>query len=264
MLSEKYAGLTPYQFANNNPVLFDDPMGDRQYQAIQGNSQMIGDWSAVMNGGGGAVAFMAGGGGSDNSSEAKEAEIGITFKGDAAQILWAEILDEINHPNEDRERKAELYILLNSKDAMYLGHLAAALVTEEGVYYISDGGVDPNDPNQGSSNGRGQIADYGPDDIVTDNGRSYELSNRDEAFVWIDKFYNKKFSFNVSLMDGFTFLNSVRFSAGKPYDAFSHNCADVIVDGLHSIGLAKDIDDSGSIPRITFGMLQCEIIQVCP
>jgi hypothetical protein len=29
MLAENYAGINPYQFGANNPVMFNDPMGDR-------------------------------------------------------------------------------------------------------------------------------------------------------------------------------------------------------------------------------------------
>ncbi len=71
MLSEKYAGLTPYQFGANNPVLLNDPMGDKYQRQVEQNEEprVFGDWSAIFggSGGGGAVAFM-GGGGSDNSS----------------------------------------------------------------------------------------------------------------------------------------------------------------------------------------------------
>jgi RHS repeat-associated protein len=65
MLAEKFAGLTPYQFGGNNPVMFNDPMGDRMHKGEDG--QYHADWYNDLMWGGGAGGtyggYGSGGGG---------------------------------------------------------------------------------------------------------------------------------------------------------------------------------------------------------
>jgi uncharacterized protein RhaS with RHS repeats len=173
---------------------------------------------------------------------------------------------------EDNET-AELYILNNPVLAMGGGHLAAAVVTKKGVFYISDNGADvKNDPNANLIEGKPDVAFYRPhsgsgdldDDlngIVTGkDGEDLHMSNKKEGLEWIDQQYSKKFSIKISGKEANTFLRKVYESAKTSnYNMITHNCADAILDGLHSIGRSRGTFPV-NIPNQTFEEIKCDLL----
>ncbi|MES1225093.1 MAG: RHS repeat-associated core domain-containing protein [Bacteroidota bacterium] len=185
--------------------------------------------------------------------------------------------------NNDDPKTAKLMILNNSTQAKGFGHLAMAIVYNDEVYYFSNGGVDPKDKNAVTESGmlvhgKAQLTYYGPYDgqtgeqtLVNDNdGNEYNFSQKDQAMAWINKMYDRSFSIDLSIETAQAVMrNAVISSATKPYDLYSHNCADVIIDGLHSVGLFYDRRDglnqrgggNGlSVPNVIYGKMLNDLL----
>ena len=105
VMAESFAGLTPFQFGNNNPVFFNDPMGDKfvqiketawsaprqndphDYLTNDGWFDNIGNsWDRELETGGGGGSISIG----DNL---------ISFGGDMAKAIFKEMLAVFNSEN---------------------------------------------------------------------------------------------------------------------------------------------------------------------
>ena len=105
MYAGKFAGLNPYQYGANNPILFNDPMGDKFGGAngerlSQMNANPMGSefgWSYDFGEGGG------GGGGGGGGSHSGFDRNGFNASGAAAQQLFAALQNAYNNPKESGE-----------------------------------------------------------------------------------------------------------------------------------------------------------------
>jgi RHS repeat-associated protein len=102
MYAESYAEMTPYQFGANNPVMFNDPMGDRLQKGEDG--QYHPDWYNDLMWGGGAGGTYSGYGSSGGGSSGFGGGIGGSGGGQYA-AFWTAALGAINNGHSIKKDK---------------------------------------------------------------------------------------------------------------------------------------------------------------